>query len=93
MVKRRGYEYKIFSAILWRQKVREKWLKEGNRNTKFFRSMANFRRKNNHVEELYFNGEAVKGNEAMRQRSKLFFQQLYKDEDGRRLMTVCIEIL
>lgn len=34
-------------AISWRQKGSKKWLKEGDRNTKYFHSMTNFKRKNN----------------------------------------------
>lgn len=36
------------------------------------------------MEELSFNGETVKGNEATRQGAKLFFQNLYSDEEGCR---------
>lgn len=32
--------------ILWQQKCRERWLKEGNRNTRYFHYLAN------HKEEL-----------------------------------------
>lgn len=34
-------------TISWRQKVRERWIKEGDSNTRYFHYMANFRRKNN----------------------------------------------
>lgn len=47
-------------AIFWRQKAREKWLKGGDRNTKYFDSMTNYRRKNNYVEELSISGETVR---------------------------------
>lgn len=60
-------------TISWRQKVREKWLSDGDRNTRYFHSMTNYRRKNNYVEELWVDGEAVRGNEAMREKARLFF--------------------
>lgn len=42
--------------------------------------MANHRRKNNYVEELRINGETTD----MRQKAMSFFQQLYKEDGGRR---------
>ncbi|XP_021899093.1 uncharacterized protein LOC110815570 [Carica papaya] len=71
-------------AISRRQKVREKWLKEGDRNTWYFHCMANSHQNNNYVEELWCNGEVVSGNENMRKMTSLFFQQLYKEEEQRR---------
>lgn len=71
-------------AISWKQKVREKWLCEGDRNTRYFHSMTNYRRKNNYVEELRVNGEAVRDNETMRERARMFFQHLYNEEHGSR---------
>ena len=35
--------------VLWRQRSKCLWLKEGDRNTKFFHTMASNRRKNNLV--------------------------------------------
>lgn len=46
-------------AISWRHKAREKWLKEGDRNTKYFHCLANYRRKNNYIEEMCIHGERI----------------------------------
>ncbi|XP_021912512.1 uncharacterized protein LOC110826216 [Carica papaya] len=67
-----------------RQKAREKWLKEGDRNTRYFHYLANFHRKNNYVEKLCCNGELVRGKESMRRGAKQFFQHLYSEDEFRR---------
>ena len=41
--------------ISWRHKSRVRWLKEGDKYTKFFHQMANANRKNNSIESLIVN--------------------------------------
>jgi hypothetical protein len=47
----------LSEEIIWRQKSRALWLKEGDKNTKFFHRLANSRRKFNQVDSLSINGE------------------------------------
>lgn len=52
-------EYKNWSLheeTLWRQKSRELWLKEGDRNTSFFHKMANVHRRRNQLAKITING-------------------------------------
>lgn len=53
-------------TISCRQKAREKWLKEGDCNTKYFHCFANYKRKCNYVEEININSVLVRGNLEMR---------------------------
>ncbi|RVW43416.1 Transposon TX1 uncharacterized 149 kDa protein [Vitis vinifera] len=53
-------EYKkwvLLEEITWRQKSREVWLKEGDRNTGFFHKMANAHRRRNNVDRIKVNGD------------------------------------
>ena len=51
-------EYKkwvLLEEITWRQKSREVWLKEGDRNTGFFYKMVNARKRRNNVDKIRIN--------------------------------------
>lgn len=45
--------------ILWRQKSKCLWLKEGDRNTKYFQKMANSHRRNNCIDKLKVGPEII----------------------------------
>ena len=45
--------------IGWRQKLRIRWLKEGDKCTKFFHQVANANRRNSSIESLDVNGSAT----------------------------------
>ena len=49
-------KWALLEEIMWRQKSREVWLKEGDRNTRFFHKMENSHRKHNEVMKLKING-------------------------------------
>ncbi|KAF5475672.1 hypothetical protein F2P56_007452 [Juglans regia] len=38
--------------LRWKQRAKQKWLREGDRNTRFFHQSASFRRRNNNIKKL-----------------------------------------
>ncbi|RVX23795.1 LINE-1 reverse transcriptase-like [Vitis vinifera] len=51
------YKWVLIEEVHWRQKSRELWLKERDRNTGFFHRMANAHRRNNSLDRIMINGE------------------------------------
>ena len=49
-------EWVDLEEVSWRQKTREIWLKEGDRNTGFFHRMANSHRRRNSITSIRING-------------------------------------
>lgn len=66
-------------AISWKQIVRKKWIKDGDRYSKYFHMLANHRRRINYVEELTIGNNKIKENEAFRKGAKDHFQNLYSE--------------
>jgi hypothetical protein len=64
--------------MMWLQRSRISWLKEGDRNTKFFHRKATSRAKKNKIKLLKKdNGEVTKEKKEMESMARDFFQQLY----------------
>ena len=52
-------EWVDLEEVSWRQKSREIWLKEGDRNTRFFHRMANSHRRRNSITSIRINGRKL----------------------------------
>ena len=63
----------------WRQKSREIWLKEGERNIGFFHRMANSRKRRNHLSKLRINGVWTIGEGMLNQDIVRDFKSLLSD--------------
>ena len=69
----------LLEEIMWRQKFREIWLKEGDRNTKFFHKMTNSHRKHNEMIGLKIDGVCHKEGQDLQQGIVNAFQSLLID--------------
>ncbi|XP_059669320.1 uncharacterized protein LOC132314474 [Cornus florida] len=70
--------------ISWHQKSLALWLKDGDRNTKFFHRLANAHRRCNHIGRIRVNGSDLWREEDVRGGIASFYQQLYTETLDRR---------
>jgi hypothetical protein len=67
----------LLDEVSWRQKSRVKWLKEGDKNTKFFQQTANANRRNNYIESLQHGDQQWRSETEIRDGIMGFYQGLY----------------
>jgi len=65
--------------VAWRQKSRALWLKEGNRNTKFFHKVANTHKRFNYIDQLMVQGELTEKSTRIESAIIDFYQKLYSE--------------
>ncbi|XP_062006018.1 uncharacterized protein LOC133723218 [Rosa rugosa] len=73
-------------ALFWKQKSRDKWLCEGDRNTKFFHLTTMIRRRRNKIDGLFdANGICYDNPTIMKQTAVSFFKNLFSAATGQDL--------
>jgi hypothetical protein len=65
--------------ISWRQKSRVKWLKEGDKCTKFFHQVANANRRNNSIESLLVNGYSISDPASIGEHVVSYYDSLFSE--------------
>jgi len=65
--------------ISWRQKSRALWLKEGDKNTKFFHKTANAHRRYNNIDQLVIQGEVTQEPNIINEEIVDYYTRLYKE--------------
>ena len=68
----------------WRQKSKELWLKEVDRNTRFFHQMANTHQRINHISRIKVNGSWVTKEEDIKEAVGNIFKKPLSVERGWR---------
>ena len=72
----------LAEEISLRQKSRETWLKEGDRNTAFFHRTANAHRRRNYIKSISINGRKLEKEEEIKDGLVAAFQNLFSDPVG-----------
>lgn len=67
--------------IYWRQRLRGKWIKEGDRNTVYFQRIAYGRRKVNTITSITVGGLSFSSNEDIRRQVRDFYSRLFIEDD------------
>ena len=66
--------------IYWAQNSRIQWLKEGDRNSKFFHTFASLRRNKNNISSLEMDGRKIENPEEIRAEAVNYFSKLFHDD-------------
>ena len=72
----------LLEEASWRQKSREIWLKEGDKNTRFFHQMTNAHRKRNWPARVKLNGRSLIEESEIKEEVSRAFQGLLADPGG-----------
>jgi len=76
---------RLQEEILWRQKSRIRWLKEGEKNTKFFHRSIIQRRMHNNIAFINNSqGDRLEKHEDIEKEFKEYFQEALKEQTGSR---------
>ncbi|XP_058092153.1 uncharacterized protein LOC131238046 [Magnolia sinica] len=70
--------------ISWKQKARAKWIKEGDRNTKYFHSITSMHARVNRINSIMLNGYLSEDRETISQEAISYFQGLLQNEGWSR---------
>jgi hypothetical protein len=74
-------ELLLREEIMWKKRSRIEWLRDGDRNTRFFHRKASGRRKRNRIVKLRRNdGSFATDEEEIKRRTQLFFESLYRED-------------
>ena len=64
------------------QKARQRWLKQGDLNTKFFHSFVNWRRARNQLHGVFVNGKWCEDKKVIKDKVRVFFEDRFARNDA-----------
>lgn len=74
----------ICEEVCWRQKFGVQWLKEGNKNTKFFHRVANANKVANQIRIIFIDSVLIEDKGAIKDGIVGFYHNLYSDPQDQR---------
>ncbi|WMV55749.1 hypothetical protein MTR67_049134 [Solanum verrucosum] len=77
-------EYAKKEEIAWRQRSRTLWIKQGDKNTKFFQRMANAHKRFNHIDKLVVEDQELVDPIEIKTEIISFYRKLYKESENWR---------
>lgn len=77
-------DYAKKEEIAWRQRSRTLWIKQGDKNTKFFQRIANAHKRTNHIDKLVVEGDELTEATDIKREVVLFYKKLYCETENWR---------
>ncbi|WMV57930.1 hypothetical protein MTR67_051315 [Solanum verrucosum] len=77
-------DYAKKEEIAWRQRSRTLWIKQGDKNTKFFQRIANAHKRTNHIDKLVVEGDELTEATDIKREVVLFYRKLYCETENWR---------
>ncbi|XP_058106493.1 uncharacterized protein LOC131249745 [Magnolia sinica] len=72
---------KFLEEVFWKQKFRNRWLKEGDRNSKFFHTLVTNRIRRSHISQVVLQDGSITSDQAQKKAAASdFFKLLYSAE-------------
>lgn len=68
----------------WAQNSRLKWLKEGDRNTRYFHTVATMRKRKNQIDKIAVGGEATDDPSKIKQEAVNFYKKIFHEDHHHR---------
>ncbi|GFY85720.1 hypothetical protein Acr_04g0004580 [Actinidia rufa] len=68
------------TEMLWKQKSRVKWIKEGDRNTRYFQAMANNRYRRNFLGSILVDGQLVGEPTQIKDEAVSYFSSIFDNK-------------
>ncbi|KAF7821098.1 reverse transcriptase [Senna tora] len=78
--------------VLWAQKVRQMWLINGDKNTKYFQTLVRKRRSNNLITEIRMDDDWIMDYSKMEEVELQYFHSVYKQNDEWSIQTILDKI-
>ncbi|XP_048493325.1 uncharacterized protein LOC125493843 [Beta vulgaris subsp. vulgaris] len=66
--------------LYWAQNSRITWLREGDRNTKFFHAVATNKRRKNTIASIDVDGQSVNDPSQIKNEARKFFKKIFREE-------------
>ena len=86
---RKNFQIELWSWMrrkesYWAQVSRVKWIKEGDRNTRYFHTVASMRRRKNSIECIKVGNQSHEDPDAIKAEAVNFFSSIFKEEHQQR---------
>lgn len=67
--------------LAWKQRSRIQWVKQGDKNTRFFHRIATSHKRFNYIDQLEVDGAVTKDQALIKEAVHIYYNNLYKEAE------------